>query len=57
MKNLNTIFKYHGCGTGYLDGTRELIKKSYLKPTFTLFWKNPELTSNRVAKSTRPNSN
>ena len=57
MKNLNTIFKYHGCGTGYLDGTRELIKKSYLKPTFTLFWKNPELTSNRVAKSTTPNSN
>ena len=57
MKNLNAIFKYHGCGIGYLDGTRELVKKSCLKPTFYLFWKNPELTSNRVAKSTRHNSN
>ena len=57
MKNLNTIVKYHGCGIGYLDGTRELVKKSCSKPTFNPFWKNPEHTSNRVAKSTRHNSN
>ena len=53
MKNLNTIVKYHGCGIGYLDGTRELVKRSCSKPTFNPFWKNPEHTSNRVAKSTR----
>ena len=53
MKNLNTIVKYHGCGIGYLYGTRELVKRSCSKPTFNPFWKNPEHTSNRVAKSTR----
>ena len=53
MKNLNTIVKYHGCGIGYLDGTRELVLKSCSKPTFNPFWKNPEHTNNRVAKSTR----
>ena len=53
MKNLNTIVKYHGCGIGYLDGTRELVKRTCSKPIFNPFWKNPEHTSNRVAKSTR----
>ena len=52
MKNLNTFVRYHGCNIGYRDGTRQLVKKTCLRPTFNPFWKNPEHSTNRVAKST-----
>ena len=52
MKNLNTFVRYHGCNIGCRDGTRQLVKKTCSRPTFNPFWKNPEHSTNRVAKST-----
>ena len=46
---------YHGCGNSYLDGTNMFIKtgRKCLLPTNEPFWKNPNDTCNKIAKSTR----
>ena len=53
MENLNAFVLYHGCASGFLDGTRQIVENHCRNPTQNSFWKNPEHTTNIVAKSTR----
>ena len=36
-----TIVIYHGCGNGYIDGTRKIVPKNKrcIAPTYYPFWK------------------
>ena len=47
---LQTFVVYHGCGNGYLDGTRKIVPKNRkcIAPTYYPFWKNPIDVINRV---------
>ena len=56
MKNFSQTFvNYHGCGNGYLDGTKKIVPedRKWIMPKYNPFWKNPIHTSNKIAKSTR----
>ena len=60
MKNFSRTFvNYHGCGNGYLDGTKKIVSegRKCIMPTYNPFWKNPIHTSeqnhNKITKSTR----
>ena len=53
MKKFNTFIRYHGCNISYKDGTRQIIFKTCLRPTYNPFWKSPEHVTSHVAKSTR----
>ena len=41
---------YHGCGNGYLDGTRKIVPKNRkcLMPTYYPFWKKSIDVRNRA---------
>ena len=45
-----TFVVYHGCGNGYLDGTRKIVPKNRkcIRPTYYPFWKKPIDVRNRV---------
>ena len=47
---LQTFVVYHGCGNGYLDGTRKIVPKNRkcIAPTYYPFWKKPIDVINRV---------
>ena len=44
-----TFVVYHGCGNGYLDGTRKIVPKyrKCIAPTYYSFWKKPIDVCNR----------
>ena len=44
-----TFVVYHGCGNGYLDGTRKIVPKyrKCIAPTYYPFWKKPIDVCNR----------
>ena len=51
MVNISQTFVvYHGCGNGYLDGTRKIVPKNRkcIRPTYYPFWKKPIDVCNRV---------
>ena len=51
MINISQTFVvYHGCGNGYLDGTRKILPKNRkcVRPTHYPFWKKPIDVRNRV---------
>ena len=51
MVNISQTFVvYHGCGNGYLDGTRKIVPKNRkcIRPTYYPFWKKPIDVHNRV---------
>ena len=51
MVNISQTFVvYHGCGNGYLDGTRKIVPKNRkcIRPTYYPFWKKPIDVRNRV---------
>ena len=51
MVNFSQTFSaYHGCGTGYLDRTRQIIPKNRkcIALTYHPFWENPIDVRNRV---------
>ena len=51
MVNISQTFVvYHGCGNGYLDGTRKIVPKNrkYIRPTYYPFWKKPINVHNTV---------
>ena len=51
MVNISQTFVvYHGCGNGYLDGTRKILPKNRkcVRPTHYPFWKKPIDVRNRV---------
>ena len=51
MVNISQTFVvYHGCGNGYLDGTRKIVPKNSkcIRVTHYLFWENPIDVRNRV---------
>ena len=51
MVNISQTFVvYHGCGNGYLDGTRKILPKNRkcVRPTHYPFWKRPIDIRNRV---------
>ena len=51
MINISQTFVvYHGCGNGYLDGTRKIVPKNRkcIRPTYYPFWKKPIDVRNRV---------
>ena len=51
MVNISQTFVvYHGCGNGYLDGTRKIVPKNRkcIRPTHYPFWKKPIDVRNRV---------
>ena len=44
MVNISQTFvTYHGCGNGYLDGTRTIVPKNTkcIRATYYPFWKKP----------------
>ena len=54
MNFSQTFVTYHGCGKCYLDGTNGLlINRKCVMPKNNPFWKKPEDTCNKIAKSTR----
>ena len=51
MINFSQAFVvYHGCGNGYLHGTRKILSKNRncLRPPHYSFWKKPVDVRNRV---------
>ena len=53
MVNISQTFvTYHGCGNGYLDGTRKIVPKNrkYIRTTHYPFWKKPIDVPNRVER-------
>ena len=45
-----TFVVYHGCGNGYIDGTRKIVPKNRrcIVPTYYPFWKRPIDVRNKV---------
>ena len=45
-----TFVVYHGCGNGYIDGTRKIVPKNRrcIAPTYYPFWKRPIDVRNKV---------
>ena len=45
-----TFIFYHGCGNGYIDGTRKIVPKNRrcIVPTYYSFWKRPIDVRNKV---------
>ena len=55
MKFSQKFVTYHGCGNCYVDGTNKLEQPNNkcFAPTNNPFWKRPEDSNNKIAKSTR----
>ena len=54
MVNIShTFVTYHGCGNGYLNGTRKIVpeNRKCIRATFYPFWKKSIDVRNRVETS------
>ena len=51
-----TFVVYHGCGNGYIDGTRKIVPKNrrYIAPIYYPFWKSPIGVRSKVETRAQP---